>query len=324
VHVTEATVEWILSHPSRGLEQAFRQFWERLMTQLTYVTTPKPGPHSFASLMQRLGELFFVRDVMIPLDQIEYVKPGSKIGATHLVSERRFSVVPTSEDGKTFSSVFETKRPKDSIRTITEERATSITDYIPDWTPLAEALALFESREWYLTIRGNQVAGLITYWAFNNHEFRIQLYVALSHLEVLSREILVKDGCGISSSQGLQLTYEVLEKVRTRFESTQKELGGNRFVDELDFHNVHDALKKHQLWRDFLNKRIGESLSNTKYERLYSFTKLRDAVMHGRLLFPTYQRFKEGTNTINKMIELIDHLAAYHSSPSNTPSLPPA
>src|SRR5207244_11573420 len=97
------------------------------MTQLTYVTTPKPGPHSFASLMQRLGELFFVRDVMISLEQIEYVKPSDMIEATRLVSEKRFSVVPTSEDGQTFSSVFETKRPKDSIRTITEEITTALT-----------------------------------------------------------------------------------------------------------------------------------------------------------------------------------------------------
>lgn len=281
------------------------------MPQLTYLTTPKSGPHTLASLMQRLGELFFVRDVMIPLDQIEYVKPKDIIKATDLVIDKRYSVVPTSEDGQTFDTIFDTRRPKDSMRTITEERATTITDYIPDWTPLAEALALFESREWYLTIRGNHVAGLITYWAFNKHEFRVQLYVALSHLEELSRDVLAKDGCGISSSHGLDLTCEVLDKVRKRFESSQKELGGNRFVDELDFHNVHDALKKHQPWRDFLNKRIGKSLSNNNYEKLYSFTKLRDTVMHGRLLFPTYQHFKEGTNAINLMIELIDHLVAY-------------
>ncbi len=282
------------------------------MSQLTYLTTPKSSPRTFASLMQRLGELFFVRDVMTPLGQIEYVKPKDIIKATDLVSEKRFSVIPTSEDGLTFNTVFDTRRPKDSMRTLTEERAISIADHIPDWTPLAEALPLFESREWYLTIRGNQVAGLITYWAFNQHEFRVQLYVALSHLEELSRNVLAKDGCGISSSHGLELTDEVLDKVRKRFESTQKELGGNRFVDELDFHNVHDALKKHRPWRDFLDKRKSINISNSNYEKLYSFTKLRDTVMHGRLLFPTYQYFKEGTNAINIMIELIDHLVTYY------------
>src|SRR5689334_3375853 len=134
------------------------------MPHLTYVTPPKSSLYSFANLMQRLGELFFVRDVMIPLDKIEFVRPGNLIAASHLVNEKRYSVVPASDDGKTFNSVFDTIHPKDSPRTITEERSTSIIDYIPDWTPLAEALTLFEVREWYLTIRGNQAAGLITYW----------------------------------------------------------------------------------------------------------------------------------------------------------------
>lgn len=292
----------------------------RQMIQPTSLTAADPGSRSFASLIRRLGESFIVRDVMIPRDQIEYVRPGDVVEASRIVSEKRFSVVPASEDGQRFGSVFDTKRTKDSARTVTEERAASITDYIPDSTPLAEAFLFFEAREWYLTLRGNQVAGLITYWAFNSREFRIQLYVALSRLEELSRDVLAKDGCGASSPQGLQLTPEVLDKVGKRFESARKELGGNRFVDELDFHNLHDALRKHLPWRDYLHQRVGKNLSNSEYDRLYSFTNLRDAVMHGRLLFPTYRRFGEGTSAIDKLIELIDHLAAYHASPNREPS----
>jgi hypothetical protein len=42
--------------------------------------------------------------------------------------------------------------------------------------------------------------------------------------------------------------------------------------------------------------------------------------MHGRVLFPTYRHFKEGTLAISKMGELIDHLAAYCAS--STSGLP--
>ena len=58
-------------------------------------------------------------------------------------------------------------------------------------------------------------------------------------------------------------------------------MGGNRFVDELDFHHVHEALKKHSPWRDSLHEKLGKSLSNSEYDRLYNFTDFRDAVMHG-------------------------------------------
>ena len=51
--------------------------------------------------------------------------------------------------------------------------------------------------------------------------------------------------------------------MRKRFESTQRELGGNRFVDELDFHNVYDALKKHRPWRDFLDKTLCANVVET-------------------------------------------------------------
>ena len=60
--------------------------------------------------------------------------------------------------------------------------------------------------------------------------------------------------------------------------------------------------------------------SNKGYDKLYNFTDLRDAVMHGRVLFPTYRHFKEGTLAISKMEELIDHLAAYCAS--STSGLP--
>jgi hypothetical protein len=232
-------------------------------------------------------------------------------GANRIVIEKRFSVVPASDDGQKFESVFCTEHPPNSARTITEERPTSVADHIPDSTPLAEAFGLFETREWYLTLRGNRVSGLVTYWEFNCHEFRVQLYVGLSRLEELSRKVLVKDNCGVSSGKGLNLSPEVLSKTSERFTSAQKDLGGNHFVDELDFHDVTTALKKHQPWRDYMDQRIGGPLSNNGYDKLCNFTKLRDTVMHGRVLFPTYRHFKERTLAIGKMPELIDHLTAY-------------
>jgi hypothetical protein len=143
--------------------------------------------------MGRLGETFMVRDVMVQRKQIVYVAPGDMDAANRIVIEKRFSVVPASDDGQKFESAFWTEHPTNSARTIVEERPTSVADHIPDSTPLAEAFGLFETREWYLTLRGNQVSGLVTYWEFNSHEFRVQLYVGLSWLEELSRKVLVKD-----------------------------------------------------------------------------------------------------------------------------------
>jgi len=165
------------------------------------------------------------------------------------------------------------------------------------------------------------VSGLITYWAFNSREFRIQLYAGLSRVEELSRDVLAKDGCGLSSDKGLNLTAEVLEKVRKRFESARQKMGGNRFVDELDFHQVNDALRKHSPWRDFLHQKVGKSLSNSEYDRLYNFTDFRDAVMHGRILFPAYRNFQKSSSTIGQIGELIDHLDAYRALPAS--GLPP-
>jgi hypothetical protein len=193
-------------------------------------------------------------------------------------------------------------------------RQTFVSDHIPDSTPLAEASFLFEDREWYLTLRENRVSGLITYWAFNSREFRVQLYASLSRIEELSRDVLAKDGCGMFDSQGLRLSVEVLDKITTRFKFTSKELGGNRFVDELDFHQVNDALRKHAPWRNFLHERLDKAISNGEYERRYNFTTLRDDVMHGRIVFPNYQTFKSRGASIDQIVELIDHLDAYLNS----------
>ena len=152
-----------------------------------------------------------------------------------------------------------------------------MSDHVPDSTPLAEAFYLFASREWYLTLRGNRVSGLITYWAFNSREFRLQLFAGLSRVEELSRDLLASDGCGVADESGLHLSSTVLDKIRNRFELARRKMGGNRFVDELQFHEVNDALRKHSPWRDFLHHRIGRELSNTEYEKLYSFTALRAA-----------------------------------------------
>jgi hypothetical protein len=115
-------------------------------------------------------------------------------------------------------------------------------------------------------------------------------------------------------SQGLRLSVEVLDKITNRFKSTSKELGGNRLVDELDFHQVNDALRKHAPWRTFLHERLDKEISNGEYERRYNFTTLRDDVMHGRIVFPNYQSFKSRGASIDQIVELIDHLDAYLDS----------
>jgi hypothetical protein len=270
--------------------------------------------------MQKLGETFVVRDVMVHRDQIEYVAPGDGEAANYIVAEKKYSVVPVSADGQSFETVFWTEHPLNGSRTITTMRETTVSDHIPDSTPLAEAFYLFEAREWYLTLRGNRVSGLITYWAFNSREFRIQLYAGLSRVEELSRDLLARDGCGLSSEKGLNLTSDVLEKVRKRFESARKKMGGNRFVDELDFHHVNEALKKHSPWRNFLHQRLAKPLSNGEYDRLYNFTDFRDAVMHGRVLFPTYWAFQKHGSTISEIGKLIDHLDEYRALSASGPA----
>jgi len=284
--------------------------------------TPTHDFHSFPKLMRKLGETFVVSDVMVHRAQIEYVAPGDGNAASRIVAEKRYSVVPASADGQNFEAVFCTEHPVNGDRSITTIRETSVSDHIPDSTPLAEAFYLFANREWYLTLRGNRVSGLITYWAFNSREFRVQLYAGLSRVEELSRNLLAGDGCGLSSDKGLNLSHEVLEKVRKRFESVRQKMGGNRFVDELDFHHVNEALRKHSPWRHFLHERLGRALSNAEYERLYNFTDFRDAVMHGRILFPVYLDFKQRLGTISQIGDLIDHLDAYCAQHAS--GLPPA
>lgn len=273
----------------------------------------------FAALMQTLGETFAARDVMVPLSGVQFVASGDEGGARQIVAAKRFTVVPISSDGKNFASVFCAALSARGDRTIMTIQATSISDHIPDSTPLAEALFLFENREWYLTLSGNRVSGLLTYWAFNSREFRIQLYAGFSRIEELSRDVLAKDGCGVSDDSGLNLTPKVLEKVRTQFALTQRDMGGNRFVDELQFHEVHDALRKHLPWRDFLHHRLARQLSNSEYDRLYDLTTMRDKVMHGRILFPTYPIFKQFTNVIDNIAEFIGHLNSYVESSATEP-----
>jgi hypothetical protein len=109
----------------------------------------------------------------------------------------------------------------------------------------------------------------------------------------------------------LKLSNEVLAEADEQFKQTRKQLGGNRFVDELQFHHIGDALRKHTPWRDFLDERCGKKISSSKYEDLYTFTKLRDAVMHGRVVFPTYELFKSRKASVEQAVDLIDHLEAY-------------
>ena len=160
-----------------------------------------------------------------------------------------------------------------------------VSDHIPDSTPLADAFLLFDEREWYFTLRGNQVSGLLTYSAFNRHEFRVQLFTMVSLIEGISRDILATDGCGTVDASGIRLGVEHLAEPIKRFEAAKQHGGGNRFVDELDFHQVHEALKVHEPWRAFL---IKNQISNSQYEKHFSFTTFRNDIMHGRTMFPTF------------------------------------
>jgi hypothetical protein len=269
-----------------------------------------PDFSSFAEKMRRLGETFTVRDAMVPSANIVWVPLGDTLKAAALVQSERFSVVPESENGVDYPRVFCTVRIPDRNCVITEERPTTISDHIPDSTPLAEAFFLFDEREWYLTLRGNQVSGLITYWEFNRHVFRVQLFTMVSLIEWVSRDILARDGCGTADPTGIDLDSEALAIPLQRFEAAKQVAGGNRFVDELDFHQVHEALKAHEPWRKFL---LGRNISKKQYEKHFSFTTIRNDVMHGRTIFPTYERFKRRRRAIEKMIEWIDLLCDYRA-----------
>jgi hypothetical protein len=272
----------------------------------------------FERLITRLGETFVVRDVMIPLDQMECVRPGEEDKAGQIIREKRFSVVPASKDHKTFHSVFNAEHRPRGEGTTAKEAKTKVSDHIPDSTPLAEAFSLFDAREWYLTIRANRVSGLITYWAFNSHEFRVQLYTGLSRIEELSRKVLETDGCGISDETGLSLSAKAVQKIRRQIGPVWKSNGGNRFVDELGYRQVHTALSKHKQWREFLARRLNGEINNSGYGQLFNFADLRNDVMHGRTLFPTYGEFTSSSRKIRRIGQLIDHLDAYLALPAES------
>ena len=281
----------------------------KLITMFQLKSAQDPSTAAFVSLatmMRRLGETFVVRDVMVDASKIRSVAPGAINEAEEIVQKKRYSVIPVW-NGETFEAAFHTNRLPGEGRTVMHEQAITVADHIPDSTPLAEAFLLFASREWYLTLKGNRVSGLITYWEFNSHEFRVQLYTVLSLIEELSRNLLASDGCGVNDATGLNLDAEKLKTPLERFQKNKQTGDGNRFVDELDFHQVDDALKQHELWREFILSRV----TKTQLDEKYCFTTLRDDVMHGRTVFPTYDRFKKRQATISRMVEWIDYLYAY-------------
>jgi hypothetical protein len=261
--------------------------------------------------MLRLGQAFAVRDVMVPMSSLEYVRPGEENQASRLVREKRYSVVPVSKDDIHFDAVFCTDHPAEGDRVISDFRPTTIADFISDATPLADALFLFSDREWYLTLEANRTSGLVTYWAFNSREFRVQLYAGLSRIEELARDVLCLDGCGVADGAGLALSTRQLKTAAKRFAESQREMGGNRFIDELLFSQVYEALKKHKPWRAFLDGRLGNSISDHDYDARYETTKLRNAVMHGNILFPTFRKFKSFLNIVNHLGDFIGYLGAY-------------
>jgi hypothetical protein len=79
----------------------------------------------------------------------------------------------------------------------------------------------------------------------------------VSLIEGISRDILAKDGCGVADAAGVNLNPEKLTEPLKRFEAAKQKAGGNRFVDELDFHEVHEALKGHESWCQFFARETG-------------------------------------------------------------------
>lgn len=145
---------------------------------------------------------------------------------------------------------------------------------------------------------------------FNRHEFRVQLFTIVSLIEAISRDVLANDGCGTVDASGIKLDAEDLAEPIERFEAAKRNAGGNRFVDELDFHQVHEALKAHEPWRAFLAKK---QISKSQCEKHFVFTTFRNDIMHGRTMFPTFERFKKRRRTVAKMVEWIDLLYAYQA-----------
>src|SRR5581483_7763250 len=235
---------------------------------------------------------------------------GDVAQAAALVQSERFSVVPQVDGNGNFARVYSTIHSHDGDRVISDERPTLVSDHIPESTTFADAFRLFDEREWYFTLDGNQVSGLLTYWAFNRHEFRVQLFAIVSLIEGISRDILATDGCGKVDASGITLEIEHLAEPIRRFEAAKQNAGGNRFVDELDFHQVHEALKAHEPWRAFLVKK---QISSSPYEKHFAFTTFRNDIMHGRTMFPTFERFKKRRSALAKMVEWIDLLYAYQA-----------
>jgi hypothetical protein len=120
-----------------------------------------------------------------------------------------------------------------------------------------------------------------------------------------------ENGICLTFFPGGKLDPQELAKPLERFEAAKHMAGGNRFVDELDFHQVHEALKAHEPWRRFL---LTKSISESRYQKHFSFTSLRNDVMHGRTVFPTYERFKRRRRAIGRMVEWIDLLYAYQTT----------
>jgi hypothetical protein len=132
----------------------------------------------------------------------------------------------------------------------------------------------------------------------------------VSLIEAISRDILATDGCGSVDPSGIKLTAEELAESLKRFEEAKRHAGGNRFVDELDFHQVHEALKAHEPWCAFLVKK---QISKSQCEKHFAFTTFRNDIMHGRTMFPTFDRFKKRCRAVAKMVEWIDLLYAYQA-----------
>jgi hypothetical protein len=62
------------------------------------------------------GQAFAIRDVMVPLASLEYVRSGEENQASRLVRENRYSVVPVSKDDIHFDAVFCTDHPVEGDR----------------------------------------------------------------------------------------------------------------------------------------------------------------------------------------------------------------
>lgn len=261
----------------------------------------------FKRLYRRLGEQFLISDIMVRRPEIQHVQKGELNKALNLVKKFRFSAVPTSSnEGRWYDGVFvPTTHPGDP-GVMLNFRELRVEDFIPESTPLIDAIEHFRERQWFLTLKATSVSGIVTYTDFSKRAFLLQLFSLLGRFEELSRDLLANEGCGDGNDPG-GLTHLLGEKrievARVRFERNFQASSQNRFVDTLQFNDVEDALIQYAPWREFLREKGRFKIASINDYKRRTFNEFRDRVMHGR----------EVVTSLDDFPKLLEHLRALES-----------